>query len=465
MATLKKTMFREYDIRGREESDELNDESVYHIARGFARMLNDKGVMNVIVGNDARSTSESFSKQAIRAFTEAGIDVTNIGTVTTPMSYWAQYFLRVRGLCMITASHNPVGWNGLKLGYGLSKTLLLEEIQELYNIIRKEDYVTAEKPGTVTTVDIHKEYFADLIKRSTCHKKLRVLVNTGNGTAGMYAPELLREAGYEVVEHNTNVDPTYPNYTANPDGEKMMQDTGAQTIANTCNIGIALDGDGDRLGMTDEKGATVWPDRYLILLSRLVLKQEPGAKIVFDVKVSEALPEDIAAHGGKPIMWKTGHSYIKAKMHEEKAALAGEMSGHMFFAQNFYGFDDALFAMLKMLEYVGSQDKPVSDLVADTPYYVSTPTIQVQTTDERKYVIVAQLTKSFEDDGYKVVTINGARVYTDYGWGLVRASSNTPSLVLRFESKTKEDLEKIETLFKAKLRIAGVLHAWDSSGH
>lgn len=464
MAILEKTMFREYDIRGRESNEELNESSIYHIARGFARMLHDLGITDTVLGHDARGTSESFHQSALEGLTKSGINVIDIGTVTTPMSYWAQYFLKTSGLCMITASHNPAGWNGLKLGTGLSKTLLPEEIQQLYKIIEDESYIDGS--GSARNEVIKEAYIKDLCSRAKIHRPLKVLVNTGNGTAGLYAAELLRTAGCGVVEHFTNVDPTYPNYTPNTDGLAMMEDTGRQTVANGCDIGVAFDGDGDRLGITDEKGATIWPDRYMILLSRLVLSKKPGAKIVFDVKVSEALPEDITAHGGIPIMWKTGHSYIKSKMTEEHAALAGEMSGHIFFTEGFYGFDDGFFAALKMLEYVSSQKKTVSELVADTPYYHSTPTIQVKTTDEKKYGIVEDITRQFKADGYRVVDINGARVYTEDGWGLVRASSNTPTLVLRFESKSEAGLKKIQDIFKAKLAaFPEVSTEWDTSGH
>ena len=464
MALLKKTMFREYDIRGRETGDELNEESVYHIARGFGAILVHQGIQEAVVGNDARTTSEAFSAQMVRGLTESGVNVIDIGTVTTPMSYWAQYHFNVLGLAMITASHNPAGWNGLKLGTGLSKTLLPDEIKELYSLIEKEAYVSGR--GIARKEDITDAYIADLVSRAHISRPVKILVNTANGTAGLFAPKLLRAAGCEVVEHYTEVDATYPHYTANPDGTAMMEDTGAQTLKNGCEIGMAFDGDGDRLGLTDEKGATIWPDRYMILLSRLVLEKAPGSKIVFDVKVSEALPEDIKAHGGVPIMWRTGHSYIKSKMAEEGAALAGEMSGHIFFAQDFYGFDDAFFAALKLLEYVSAQTKPLSEIVASTPYYVSTPTIQLKTTDEDKYRIVDELVKEFKQEGYKTIDINGARVYMEDGWGLVRASSNTPSLVLRFEAKTEESLEKIRSLFKTKLeRFPSVSTNWDSSGH
>jgi len=464
MATLKRTMFREYDIRGKESPDELNDGSIYLIARGFAKMLNDTGITDCIVGHDARATSESFHTQALTALTESGVNCIDIGTVTTPMSYFAQYEYKVKGLCMITASHNPAGWNGLKLGMDFSNTLGPADIGHLYTLIEEEDFAGGE--GTVRKADVKDAYFKNLADRVKLAKPLKVLVNTGNGTAGLFAPGFFRAAGCEVIEHFTNVDPSYPNYTANPDGEKMMQDTGAQTVKNDCDIGFAIDGDGDRLGVVDEKGQIIWPDRYIILLSRLILAKKPGAKIVFDVKVSEALPEDIAAHGGQPIMWKTGHSYIKAKLSEENAALAGEMSGHIFFGDDFYGFDDAFFAGLKLLEYLAGESKKLSEHIAETPYYISTPTIQVKTTDEEKYDIVNELVTQFKNENFHVVDISGARVYMEGGWGLVRASSNTPTLVLRFEAKNEEILEKIKSLFKEKLAaFKNVSTDWDSSGH
>ncbi len=457
-------MFREYDLRGREAEDELNDTSIYYIGRGFGTFLRKRNIDTAVVGHDARGTSESFHANVIKGLRECGINVVDIGTITTPMGYWAQYYLKIKGLVTVTASHNPVGWNGVKLGSGFSYTLLTDELQEVYDTIVKEEFVSGS--GTVKKQDIKEAYIQDLLSKIKITKKFKVLVNTGNGTAGIIAPELLKRAGCEVIERFTEIDSTYPNYTPNPDGTAMMEDTGIQTVANKCDLGMAFDGDGDRLGLVDEKGNIIWPDRYIILLSRLILSKHPGAKIVFDVKVSEALPEDIKAHGGIPIMWKTGHSYIKAKLAEEKAAMAGEMSGHIFFVDDYYGFDDGEFAALKLLEYLSTQNKPLSQIIAATPYYVSTPTIQVKTTDEDKYKVVEQLTEEFKKGGYKVVDINGARVYMDEGWGLVRASSNTPTLVLRFEAKTQDGLEKIKSLFKQKLdRFSVVSKDWDTTGH
>jgi phosphomannomutase/phosphoglucomutase len=465
MPQLKKTMFREYDLRGRESDDELNDTSIYYIGRGFGTFLRKRNITDAVVGHDARATSESFHANVIKGLTESGINVIDIGTVTTPMGYWAQYYLKTKGLVTVTASHNPAGWNGVKLGSDFSYTLLTDELQEVYDIIAKEEFENGQ--GTVRKEEIKEAYINDLISRAKIDKKFKILVNTGNGTAGLVYPELLKKAGCEIVEHFTNVDPTYPNYTPNPDGTAMMEDTGKQTVDNKCDFGFAFDGDGDRLGLVDEKGETIWPDRYVILLARLVLAKKPGAKIVFDVKVSEALPEDIKAHGGEAIMWKTGHSHIKAKMAEEKAEMAGEMSGHIFFSMDYYGFDDAMFAALKLLEYLSTENKPLSEVIASTPYYVSTPTIQVKTTDEDKYNIVEKLVKQFKDEKYKVIDINGARVYFENGgWGLVRASSNTPTLVLRFEAKNEADLKEIQDIFKEKLdQFPEVSKEWDSTGH
>lgn len=464
MPILKKTMFREYDLRGREADDELNEDSMYVIAKGFASWLSEKKIGDCIVGHDARGTSESFTKQFIKGLRESGVSVVDIGTVTTPMGYWSQHFLKINGLAIITASHNPAGWNGVKLGSAPSVTLNPEGMNQLYQIIIEDKFITGS--GSYKKQDIFEEYQKDLISKISLNRTFKILVNTGNGTAGMYYPQILKELNCEVIEHFTDVDPTYPNYTPNPDGEAMMNDTSVQVLKNNCQLGFAYDGDGDRFGLVDETGQVIWPDRYLILLSRLVLEKDPGAKIVFDVKVSEALPEDIKAHGGVPIMWKTGHSHIKAKLMEEGAALAGEMSGHIFFKQDYYGFDDAIFASLKLLEYLSTQSEPLSKVIADTPYYISTPTIHVKTTDEDKYQVVEALVQEFKTDGYKVFDVNGARVYTDQGWGLVRASSNVPALVLRFEAKTQPELKKIQQIFKEKLsKFDKVSKVWDTSGH
>ena len=431
MARLNKYMFREYDIRGRESDEELNPASVNLIAKSYGTLLHKRGITAAVLGHDNRETSEEFYRIAKESLMETGINVIGLGTILTPMMYWAQYHFKVKGGVIISASHNPVGWNGFKLALGYSYTLIGDEVQEIYRVAKNEGF--AKGQGAFREENIKEEYIKDLISRAKFHRKLKVLINTGNATSSLVSPGLLKKFGCEVVEHNTNPDPTYPHYPPNPANVEMMGDTAKMTVKNNCDIGLAVDADGDRLGVVDEKGNVIWPDRWFILLSRLVLKKHPGAKIIFDVKVSEALPEDIKAHGGVPIMWKTGHSYIKQKLHEEKAAAAGEMSGHIFFVDDFYGFDDANFAALKLLEYVSSQEKSLSELIAETPYYVSTPAYHAHVDDSIKYKIVDELTKQFKEEGLKVIDINGARVYFEDGWGLVRASSKGCNILINNE--------------------------------
>lgn len=451
MPKLKQTMFREYDLRGREQDDELNEKSMYFIGRGFGTYLRRKNITETVIGHDARATSESFTAEFIKGLTESGINVTDIGTITTPMGYWAQHYFNVKGGAVITASHNPVGWNGAKISDDLSKTLSGDEIQQIYELIIQNDF--EEGQGTINKEDIHEAYTKDLLSKTNISKKFKILVNTGNGTAAIIVPELLRRAGCEIVEHNTNINPTYPNYTPNPENAAMMEDTGSQTVLNKCDFGFAFDGDGDRLGMVDDRGHLLPADMILIFLSRLYLKTHPGSKVMFDVKVSEALPEDIKAHGGIPVMYKTGHSLIKAEMHRQNISLTGEMSGHVFFGKefNYYGFDDAMFAALKVLEYLSKQNQSLSEIVSTLPHYLSTPLINIEAPDEIKHDVVQKITKQFQTEGYNVIDVDGARVYTENGWGLIRASNTTPMLVLRFESKTPEGIEKLKTLFKSKL--------------
>jgi len=449
MTQVNKLMFREYDLRGRENDEELNVKSMNLIGKSYGTFLKKRGISDAVVGHDARSTSKEFHDAAVSGLRSSGINVISCGMILTPMMYWAQYHFKIKGGLMVTASHNPAGWNGVKLALGYSYTLIGGELEEVYRTIITDLYITGN--GSLKVVDIKNEYINDLSARVKIPREFKVLVNTGNGTAGHLVPDLLRKVGCEVIEHNTNIDPTYPNYTPNPAEIEMMEDTAKQVLKNKCDLGLAFDGDGDRLGLVDEKGGVIPPDRYLILLSRLVLKRKPGAKIVFDVLVSNALVEDIKNHGGIGIMEKTGHSYIKDRLAREKAALAGEMSGHIFFVDNFYGFDDAQFAALSLLEYLASSGKTLSSEIVQTPYYNSTPVLEVDCGDEVKYKIVDEIAKEFKKEGARTNTLNGVRVEYGDGWGIIRASSNLPTLKLRFEGKSEAVIERIKTIFKAKM--------------
>jgi phosphomannomutase/phosphoglucomutase len=449
MAVLNKFMFREYDLRGRVSSEELNPESVELIGKGYGTFLRRRAVVDVVLGHDSRLCSQDFREAMCAGLISTGCRVIDLGMILTPMMYWAQYYFKVKGGVMITGSHNPKEWSGFKLAFGYSYTLIGDELQEIYRTIEDESFI--EGKGERREENIISQYGEDLLRRVRIRRKgIRVVVDAGNGTAGCIVPDILRKAGFEVVEQFCTLDPNFPNHEPDPALIETVEALGKKVREVGGDVGVAYDGDGDRLGVVDERGENIWPDRYMILLARQLLERKPGAKIVFDVKCSQALEEDIRAHGGIPIMWKTGHSHIKHKLHTEQAAFAGEMSGHIFYVEDYYGFDDAVFASLRFLEYLSSQDKTLSQLIATTPYYLSTPAINVSCPDDKKYEVVEELTREFKRE-YDVIDINGARVLFGDGWGLVRASSNLPVLVLRFEAKTKSRLEEIQQIFKEKL--------------
>jgi phosphomannomutase/phosphoglucomutase len=462
VASLERTMFREYDLRGRVNDEELNEDTIRILGKAYGTMLQRRDIELAVVGHDYRKSSERLTQAAIEGLVSTGVNVTSLGMILTPMMYSAQYHYETEGGIMVTGSHNPSGWNGLKLALGYSYTFGPEEMKELYELTVSENFFSGE--GTAQADDFTEHYTADLLKRVEMAHPMKVVVNTGNGTAGPFVPAILREAGCEVVELYTNLDWDFPVYFPNPSVVEMMEDTGRKVIETRADIGVAIDGDGDRLGITDEQGQTVWPDRFLILLSRQALEKRPGSKLVFEVKCSQALSEDIEAYGGIPIMWKTGHSYVKKKVRDEQAALGGEMSGHIFISQpEYYGFDDAVFAALKLIEYLSHQTGTMSEVIANTPYYVATPAFYVDCADEVKYDVVEKLTEEFKADGYDVNDINGARVNFGDGWGLVRASSVLPRLVLRFEAKTQERVDEIMALFRLKFsKYPEIGEKWES---
>jgi len=381
--------------------------------------------------------------------------------------YSAQYYFKIKGGVMVTASHNPNGWLGFKLALGYSYTFGPKEMEELKQLTINEEFV--DGVGTLRKEDYLAIYSKDVTSKIHLSRPIKILINAGNGTAGPIVPDILRKAGCEVFEYLTEPDLEFKHYFPNPALETMMRDTGQQTVINKADLGIAIDGDGDRLGVTDEQGHIIWPDCYMILLSREILKANPSSYIVFDFKCSRALSEDIIAHNGKPIMWKTGHSYIKEKLNELNAPLAGEMSGHIFYGKPYYyGFDDAVFSALKLAELLSQSYKSFSNMIAETPKYISTPTMQTQCSDEVKYSVVEEIINSFISEKYKVFTFDnnprlGGRVEFTYGWGVVRASSNLPVLTLRFEAQDQAKLDEICNLFRKKLRkYPEVNDKWES---
>jgi len=452
MAKLKKTMFREYDLRGRVNDEELNEKTVEIIGRGFGTFLAKRGVQKIVVGYDAREYSERLEKALIRGILSTGCDIIEMGQLIVPILYFSQYHFKIKGIAMVTASHNPNGWSGFKLGYDYSTTLLSAEIQELYQIIEKENFIKGQ--GKFKKYDrIIQDYQNFIVTKIKIAKPFKIVVNCGNGTAGPIVPPILRVVGCQVVEQNCQIDFSFPHYEPNPSALEFLEDLSQKVKEEKAGLGFGFDGDGDRLGVVDDQGKIVWPDLVLALLARPLLKNHPGGKVVFDVKSSRALIEDIKAHGGQPIIWITGHSYLKQKAKEVKAIIAGEKSGHLFYRYDFFGYDDALFNGLKLLEYLSEENKPLSEVLKTLPQYITSPAWHLDCPDEKKYQVVEKITQEFKKKfgPERVIDINGARVEFDDGWGLVRASSNLPYLVLVFEAKTEKRLKEIEEIFRQEL--------------
>jgi phosphomannomutase/phosphoglucomutase len=447
MAILDETMFREYDIRGLVNDQQLNQETVRYIALGIASFLHKLGIKNTVVGHDSRSSSPLFQNIVTETLSRSGLDVIDLGMCLVPMFYFSQYEYKCQGGVYISASHNPSNWNGFKIANDYSSTLLSSQIKELYEIIKKEDFISGV--GSINSKNVLEAYSRNMLSSSIIKKRLKIVIDAGNATAGQIVPDIFRKAGFEVVELYCDLDPTFPNHEPNPSAPENKKDLVKAVLANKADIGFAFDTDGDRLGVVDNQGNLLEADQYLCLLAREVLAKKRGAKIIFDVKSSQALIDDIVTHGGIPVMWKTGHSYIKAKVKEEKAPLAGELSGHIFYEEN-KGYDDAIYAAFKLASFLSLQKISLFDLMKTVPAYISTSTLNVDCNDLSKYQIVSKLTEEFKKS-HEVIDISGARVIYKNGWGLVRASSNLPVLVLRFEAKTTKDLDLIMSDFREKM--------------
>ncbi len=440
-------IFREYDIRGIADED-LIDDSVELIGKAYGTFLGRKGLKTFIVGKDVRLSSDRIQNALIKGITATGCNVINIGLVPTPVLYFAIVHLNVDGGVMVTGSHNPIEFNGLKMCRGIA-SVFGEDIQKIKKLIDQNDFLSGQ--GNVETHEIVPDYVEMIKSKIKLDRKLKIVIDAGNGTAGVIAPQMWDDLGCEVIKLYCEPDGRFPNHLPDPTVPKYVVDLQKKVLENNADMGIGYDGDSDRLGVIDDKGRIIFADRLIALFSRDVLKRKPGATVVFDVKCSQALPEYIKKYGGKPLMWKTGHSLLKAKMKEETSPFAGEMSGHIFFADDFYGFDDGIYASGRLLEIVASSDKKLSELVEEIPYFVSTPEIRIECADEKKFNVVEALVKSFKQE-YDVIDIDGARVLFGDGWGLVRASNTQPVLVLRFEAKTEQRLEEIKQIFKKKLK-------------
>lgn len=445
-------MFREYDLRGRVAEGELTDDSVRLIANAFGRLLLARGNDRVVVGYDNRPASPGFKDAAVSGLLAAGLEVVDIGLTISPALYFSQYHLESPAGVMITASHNPSDWCGMKLAHGYSRTLGPAEMRELYRLAEAGE--SGGGNGRRRRADTRDAYLERVTAGTRLERPLRVAVDCGNGGAGVFAYEALQRLGCLTFQLYCDPDDSYPHYFPNPSDLKARRRL-RQIVTHPyirADVGLAFDGDGDRIGVMDERGEDVWSDRVLILLARQVLQRRAGAAVVYDVKCTRGLEEEITARGGRPVMWKTGHSHIKAKLHETGAALAGERSGHIFYREGYYGFDDALFAGARLLEVLAASGETLSALVAGTPPYLTSPEIAAPCADDHKYRVVDALVADFKREfGARVNDINGARVDFGDGWGLVRASSNLPELVLIFEARTEARLREIRSLFRARL--------------
>jgi phosphomannomutase / phosphoglucomutase len=443
-------IFREYDIRGVVGRD-FDVADVERIGLAFGTYVRQRGGKRLAVGRDHRLSSESFRMALTKGLQATGCDVVDIGLVPTPVLYFSLFHLNTDGGCMITASHNPAEYNGIKLCVGQA-ALHGEEIQEIGRLAARGPFAAGTSQRTET--EVLSSYIAYITNQIHLRRPLRVVVDAGNGTSGLVIQDLLRRLGCEVFELFCDVDGTFPNHHPDPTVPENLTDIIREVKARQADVGLAYDGDSDRLGVVDERGEIIWGDRLLVLFAREILSRQPGAKVIFDVKCSQVLVDDIRQHGGEPVMWMTGHSLIKRKLYAERAALAGEMSGHLFFADGYFGYDDALYASCRLLQILDRANAPISTLLADLAVTYSTPEIRVTCADEDKFGVVEQLKVAFqqEDRVREVITIDGARVICTDGWGLVRASNTQPALVLRFEAATAAGLEAIQTFVMAKLR-------------
>jgi phosphomannomutase/phosphoglucomutase len=453
--TLNPRIFREYDIRGVVGSD-LTADVADLLGRAFASELRaraDGTPVRIAVGRDNRPSSSELANGLIRGLRSAGADVVDVGTVPTPLLYYAAERFGTTGGVQITGSHNPPEYNGFKLLAG-SRSFYGDSIQGLRERVEARRFDTGQ--GTVESTTVIPLYIEDLAARFRIARGLRIVVDCGNGTGGLVAIELLRRIGLDVVPLYCESDGTFPNHHPDPTVDENLRDLIARVLADRADFGVAFDGDADRIGIVDERGSIIRGDILLLLFGLDALERlGPPQKLIFDVKCSQAVPEVYAARGGEPIMWKTGHSLIKEKMKETGAPVAGELSGHICFSEDYYGFDDALYGACALAQMVAREPTPLSARVAEFPTYVSTPEIRIDVDEDEKFAIVARAVQHFRGL-YDVIDVDGVRVLFGDGWGLLRASNTQPVLVLRYEARTPEGLQRIRAIMEDWLRAQGV---------
>ncbi len=443
-------IFREYDVRG-VVGEDLTHDSVVLLGKGFGSYAVRKGVKSVMLGRDCRLSSPDFRNAMAEGLCSTGLSVVDVGICPSPLLYFSIIQFGADGGVMITGSHNPPEFNGFKLCLGPS-TIYGEKIQEVRRIIERGEF--ARGAGKLTERTVIPEYLRYVKSILSIPRKLKVVVDAGNGTASQVAPALFRDMGMEVVELFCEMDGRFPNHFPDPTVPENLRFLIEAVVKHGADVGVGYDGDADRIGAVDEKGNVIYGDYLLVLFAREILSRKPGAAIISEVKASQNLYDDVARHGGRAIMWKAGHSLIKQKMKAEAAEVAGEMSGHIFFADRYLGFDDAIYASLRLFEIIAKSDRPLSAMLSDLPEVVATPEIRVDCPDDRKFNVVEQVAALVRPKAREVIDVDGVRALFDGGWGLVRASNTQPVLVLRFEGKDEATVRRIRAVMEDAVAAA-----------
>ena len=454
MAKIPAHIFREYDIRGLAE-EELTNEHVALIGQAYGTWLASRGVTKATLGGDARLSTRRIKAAAAAGMMKAGISVTDLGLCSTPTFYWSLYRLEANGGIMVTGSHNPKEFNGLKVAWEKS-TLWGDDIQEIYRIINEDRMKTAEEPGRLSFADINAEYIDMLVSKVTLGpRRPKIVCDSGNGTGGLYAPEFLRRLGCEVTDLYSEPDGNFPNHHPDPTKRENLVQLIKTVREQGADLGVGFDGDADRIGVVDDQGRVIWGDRLMALFWREILPKHPGAIGICEVKSSMALPEEIEKLGGRPLWWMAGHSLVKAKMREEHALFSGEVSGHMFFADEYFGYDDGIYSAGRLCRILSNTDRKLSDIMDEIPLYPSTIETRYDCPDNVKAGVVERAKEQAEKEGLKMITVDGMRIIYPHGWGLVRVSNTQPVLVARCEGRTKADLDEICKDMKRRLLAAG----------
>lgn len=459
-------IFRGYDLRG-EVGKDLNPEIVEAIGKAFGTYLKRNNINRAVVGRDARKTSPEYSKAIISGLTWAGIDVIDIGMNLVGTFYWSQYYLNCRGGAYVSASHNPSQYNGFKLAVDFSETLVSESIQELRQMVENDDFKKGEKEGIVLEKNILDAYYEDLIGRLPVKKGLKVLLDARFATAGVIVPDLLRRAGCQVKEAYCEVDPSFPLGAPDPTDVHYAKELSGLVLKEKTDIGFSYDSDGDRIGIVDDSGNIIWNDVLVALFAQAVLRDHPGAVIMYNTLCSKVVEDTILRNGGKPFMWRTGHSFLKKKNQEIKAAFIGELSGHFFFSADFYNHDDGCYSALRLVSHISSSGKKLSDIISGLPYYISSPEIKIFCADEKKVDLMKKISPVLKNDFQEAKVVDderagdGVRLDLTDGMFVIRYSQNGPYLTVKFESKTKEGYASLKEYIKKLLLGYGEID-WSS---